>query len=184
MKGEVRVVTSNEHKFAELKDLSGHKVRLVRIDSPKLEIQADSLEEIVRYSAVTFFSLFRFPLIVEDSGLFIEALNGFPGPYTNYVKRTLDNEGILKLMNGIENRRAIFRSVIGYIDVERLELFKGEINGHIGDKAEGDKGFGFDPIFIPNGYNISFAQMDLKEKNLISHRSQAFREFLRFYEKI
>ncbi|MCG3107934.1 dITP/XTP pyrophosphatase [Metallosphaera sp. J1] len=184
MKGEIKVVTGNSYKFMEFQDLAKDKVILSKVDAPKLEIQADSLEEIVRYSAVTFYSLYRSPLIVEDSGLFVEALRGFPGPYTNYVKRTLDCEGILKLMEGLSDRKAYFRSVIAYIDGERLALFKGEVSGRIAETMRGDKGFGFDPIFIPDGYGVSFGEMELGEKNSISHRGRAFREFLKFYESI
>ncbi|AWR99542.1 XTP/dITP diphosphatase [Metallosphaera hakonensis] len=182
MKGEIKLVTGNSYKFKEFQELSKGRVKFVRVDSPKLEIQADNLEEIVRYSAVTFYSLFSGPLLVEDSGLFIKALNGFPGPYTSYVKRTLGCNGILKLMERIENREASFKSVIAYIDGDKLALFKGETEGTIALGVSGDKGFGFDPIFIPTGYTITFGEMELTEKNRISHRGKAFQEFLKFYE--
>ncbi len=184
MKGEIKLVTGNNYKFMEFRDLAKDKISLIKVDAPKIEIQADSLEEIVRYSAVIFFSLFKSPLIVEDSGLFVEALKGFPGPYTNYVKRTLDCEGILKLMEGESNRRAFFKSVIAYIDQERLALFKGEIFGKIAENVRGNKGFGFDPIFVPDGYGITFGEMELSEKNVISHRGRAFSNFLKYYESI
>ncbi|QKQ99791.1 XTP/dITP diphosphatase [Metallosphaera tengchongensis] len=184
MKEEIKIVTSNNYKYQEFLDLANNRIKLSRVDAPKLEIQADSIEEIVRYSAVTFYSLFRSPLIVEDSGLFIEELRGFPGPYTNYVKRTLDCMGILKLMENVENRNATFKSVIAYVDHDRLALFEGETEGTIALKMSGQEGFGFDPIFIPKGRNETFSEMVLHEKNLISHRGQAFRKFLKYYEEI
>lgn len=180
-KGELKVVTGNPHKFQEFQLIAGDKVKLYKIDYPKLEIQADTLGEIVRYSAVTLYSVFREPMILEDSGLFIAALKDFPGPYTNYVKRTLDCEGILKLMEGIGDRRATFKSVIAYVDREELRLFEGEVYGTISFERRGEGGFGFDPIFIPAGSSRTFAEMSIQEKSVISHRAIAMRKFLEFY---
>ncbi|AWR94550.1 XTP/dITP diphosphatase [Acidianus brierleyi] len=180
--GVIKVITSNKHKFDELDEMAKrNNVNLEWINAPKLEIQADSLEEIVRYSASIFYSIFKSPILVDDSGLFIEELNGFPGPYTNFVKRTLDNKGILKLLSGIKNRKAYFETALCYIDDKITKIFSGKVNGTIISDIRGTEGFGFDPIFVPNGSFKTFAEMKIEEKNTYSHRAAAFKKFLDFY---
>ena len=179
---EVSVVTSNEHKFIELSKIAEKfSIKLKWVKLPKFEIQSDSLEEIVRVSAVYAYNIIKQPLIMEDSGLFIEALNNFPGPYTNYVRRTLGLEGILKLMEGIENRRAYFMTSLCYVDDKIVKTFNGKVYGRISHSIRGDKGFGFDPIFIPEGEERTFAEMSTEEKNKYSHRAKAFEEFAKFF---
>ena len=179
---EIILVTSNEHKYMELNEIAkGYNISLRWVNIPKPEIQSDNLEEIVRFSAVILYNQLKSPLIVEDSGLFIEALNGFPGPYTNYVKRTIGLEGILKLMQGVKNRTAYFSTVMCYVSESELKIFEGRVYGKISDEIRGEGGFGFDPIFIPNGENRTFAEMSIEEKNKYSHRSSAFKKFIDYY---
>ncbi|BAK54252.1 XTP/dITP diphosphatase [Sulfurisphaera tokodaii] len=179
---EVNVITSNENKFKELDSIAKkYNIKLKWINLPKFEVQSDSLEEIVRSSAVIAFNMIRSPLIVEDSGLFIEALNNFPGPYTNYVRRTLGLKGILKLMEGIQNRKAYFMTALCYVDEEVIRVFTGKVVGKISESIRGDKGFGFDPIFIPDGDERTFGEMNIEEKNKYSHRGKAFEEFIKFF---
>ncbi len=160
---------------------SEYGVRLEMLRAQKIEIQADSLEQVSRYSALLLYETYNVPLIVDDSGLFIEELKGFPGPYTNYVKRTLDIDGVLRLMNGVKNRRAYFETIICYVDEAEIRTFSGRVYGSIADKASGEGGFGFDPIFIPDGSEKTFAEMTIEEKNKYSHRAKAFRKFLEYY---
>ena len=179
---EINVVTSNEHKFTELSTIAekfGIKLKWIKL--PKFEIQSDSLEEIVRVSTIYAYNMIKEPLIMEDSGLFIEALNNFPGPYTNYVRRTLGLEGILKLMEGVENRRAYFMTSLCYVDEKTVKVFNGKVYGKISHLIRGEKGFGFDPIFIPEGEERTFAEMETEEKNKYSHRARAFTEFAKFF---
>ncbi|RLE72114.1 MAG: non-canonical purine NTP pyrophosphatase, RdgB/HAM1 family, partial [Thermoprotei archaeon] len=117
------------------------------------------------------------PFFVEDAGLFVEALNGFPGPYSSYIYKTIGCEGILKLLEGVDNRKAYFLSVValrapGLGDV----VFKGKVNGIIANEMRGEKGFGFDPIFIPDGCEKTFAEMNIEEKSRYSHRGKALRK--------
>jgi len=179
---EISAVTSNEHKYIELSKVAerfGIKLKWVKL--PKFEIQSDSLEEIVRVSAVYAYNIIKQPLIMEDSGLFIEVLNNFPGPYTNYVRKTIGLEGILKLMEGVENRRAYFMTSLCYVDDKIVKIFNGKVYGRISNSIRGDKGFGFDPIFIPEGEERTFAEMNTEEKNKYSHRAKAFEEFAKFF---
>jgi XTP/dITP diphosphohydrolase len=129
------------------------------------------------------------PIIVEDAGLFIGALNGFPGPYAAYAYKTIGNRGLLRLMENVENRKAEFQSVVAYFDAEPKSpiCFKGEVAGEIvKEERRGDckSGFGFDPIFKPASCNKTFAEMSLTEKNKYSHRAKAFRNFAEWYKKL
>ena len=115
--------------------------------------------------------------MIEDDGLFINSLNGFPGPYSSFVFKTVGNEGILKLIRS--KRTATFQSVIAYCEKkDDVQLFKAEVNGKISQKLVGKK-WGYDPIFIPEGQTKTYAQ--LEEKNLISHRYLAIKKFANWY---
>ncbi len=176
---KIPIATKNVHKVEEANEvLREFNVKLVPVDVEKIEIQSDSLEDIARFAAVNAFKRFRKPILVEDSGLFIEALNGFPGPYSSYVYRTIGLDGILRLMKGISNRRAMFVCVVAFaLSENEVYIFKGIVRGTISEQIRGSKGFGFDPIFIPEGFNKTFGEMDRKEKTAISHRGKAFRAF-------
>ena len=142
----------------------------------KEEIQSSRLEEIALH-ALRRIDFHDAPFFVEDAGLFVEALNGFPGPYSSYVYKTIGCEGILKLLEGLDNRKAYFLSVValkapGLGDV----VFNGKVNGIIASEMRGEKGFGFDPIFIPDGCEKTFAEMSIEEKSRYSHRGKALRK--------
>ncbi len=175
---KVRFVTSNKHKFQEVKRmLSGiAEVIWVKLEYP--EVQASSLEEVATFSARWLKGKVEEPFFLEDSGLFIEALNGFPGPFSSYVFKTIGNEGILKLMQGITDRRATFKSVIALMDQE-LRLFVGSSPGEIAREIRGG-GWGFDPIFVPDGSNgLTFGELG-ERKDEFSHRGRSVRELLNY----
>jgi len=177
-------VTGNRHKFEEVGEIAaGHGLKLEMRDLPCKEIQADELEEIARQSAVDACSSLGKPCFVEDAGLFVHALRGFPGPYSSYVFRTIGNDGLLKLMASIGDRRAEFRSAVSYCEPgSKPSVFRGRVKGCIGFEARGSKGFGFDPIFSPDeGDGRTFAEMTITEKNELSHRAQAIKRFLKYY---
>ncbi|MCD6189401.1 MAG: XTP/dITP diphosphatase [Thermococcus sp.] len=176
-------VTSNKGKVEEVKKyLSPLGVEIVQRNIKYPEIQANTLEDVVAFGVSWLKEHIDEPFFIDDSGLFIESLKGFPGVYSAYVYKTLGNEGILKLMEGINDRRAYFKSVIGYYD-EELHVFTGVVHGKIIDEKRGSKGFGFDPIFMPEGYNKTFAEMETEEKNKISHRGLALKEFTRWLKE-
>lgn len=177
------LVSRNEGKIKELLQLaSTYGIDLIPLDVPKIEIQSDSLEDIALYSAMSAYLLIKKPLIVEDSGLFIKSLGMFPGTLSSYVYRTIGIAGILKLMEGINDREAYFKSVIALVNSEEKEikLFSGEVLGEISREPRGLGGFGFDPIFIPKGWNKTFAEMSIDEKNSVSHRAAAFKSLARW----
>jgi XTP/dITP diphosphohydrolase len=190
---KVKVVffaTGNIHKFDEARCILspyGLAVALLRVKGD--EMQSDSLKEIATEAAANAFKSTHLPIFVEDAGLFIKALNGFPGPYAAYAYKTIHNSGILRLMENVKDRQAKFQSVIAYVD-EALcepECFNGESNGEITQterRTAGKATFGFDPIFQPTGSSMSFAEMTIKEKNAFSHRAMALRKFAEWYKTV
>ncbi len=171
-------VTSNEGKFREVKEIAkSYGIEVEWLKRGYLEPQGNDLEEIARISAEILAKEVREKFFLEDSGLFIPALNGFPGPYSSYVFKTVGNEGILKLMEGVEDRRAYFLAVIAFWDGERVLTFKGRVDGRIAHEMRGERGFGFDPIFEYDGR--TFAEMG-EEKNEVSHRRRALEGFFKY----
>jgi len=182
--------TNNINKFNEARIVFaeyGIAVGMLRVKT--LEIQNDSLEEIAKASVVDAFAECNLPVIVEDAGMFVEGLNGFPGPYAAYVYRTIGNRGLLHLMENVENRKATFQSAVAYYsaDLESPTCFKGICVGRIAReqrKGSNESGFGFDPIFKPAGASRTFAEMTTVEKNGYSHRAKALRTFAECYRNV
>ncbi len=178
----LRFVTTNDGKWLEVSAiLSERGIAVERINAKVLEIQSDDLTEIAKAAAVDAYRSFGGDLFVEDAGLFVDALNGFPGPYSAYAFRTIGLSGLLKLMEGVSRRTATFRSAVAYVDREgKVSVFVGEVRGLIVTEPRGRGGFGFDPIFVPLGSERTFAEMDVDEKNRFSHRAKAVRELIRY----
>lgn len=181
--------TNNVNKFNEARRvLAEYEISVGMLRIKSLEIQSNNLEEIAEASVKDAFHKFGLPIIVEDAGLFIEGLNGFPGPYAAYVYKTIGNQGILRLMESIKSRKARFESAVAYFSskVKSPICFNGTVIGEIGtEERRGsiESGFGFDPIFRPNGEAKTFAEMNVEEKNQHSHRARAFRKFAEWYKK-
>lgn len=168
--------TRNPHKLAEARQfLSPHEV--VQLEVAKVELKSDRLEDIATFAAERIRESFDRPFFVEDSGLFVEALNGFPGPYSSGIFRQIGLEGLLKLMRGASNRTATFRSVIAFSMHEtEIELPTGEVRGSIAREPRGDRGFDYDPVFVTDeGDGRTYGEMSTEEKNAVSHRGRALR---------
>jgi XTP/dITP diphosphohydrolase len=172
------MATSNRHKYGEAREiLSELGVELDFLEAKKVEIQADDPEEIAEYSLRQIRDEGR-PVVVEDAGLFIDHYDGFPGPYSEYALRKIGLPGILKLMEGVKERGASFRSVVAYRHGNEVRCFKGVVRGSIAHSIRGTGGFGYDPIFVPvEGDGRTFGEMKEEEKNALSHRARAFRGF-------
>lgn len=180
-------VTSNIHKFNEARlVLAKHNIAPALLRVRNIEVQDDNIKNIAKAAALDAVKKCSLPIIVEDAGLFIETLNGFPGPYSSYVYKTIGNKGVLKLMKNLEKRDAYFQSVVAFCSPrEPPRCFHGKAEGMISLKAEGNSGFGFDPIFKPStNPNKTFAEMTVAEKNRSSHRAQALLKFARWYAPI
>jgi XTP/dITP diphosphohydrolase len=189
LKGKVVFfATNNVNKFNEARRiLTDYDIAVGMLRVKTAEIQSDSLNEIAQASVIDAFRRCHLPVIVEDAGLFIDALKGFPGPYAAYTYKTIGNAGLLKLMENVEDRKATFQSVIAYYDGQSASVcFEGEATGKITKeerRGNGKSGFGFDPIFQPAGSEKTFAEMTMEEKNCFSHRANAVRKFAEWYQK-
>jgi len=179
------LVTGNIHKFAEARVvLSEFGLSTVMLNVDAVEIQADSVERVAEASVMDAVRRCCLPVIVEDAGLFISALKGFPGPYSSYVFRTIGAEGVLKLMKNVNDRGAFFESAVAFSvpGWNSSKLFRGRTEGIIMDQMKGHGGFGYDPIFAPaGGGGKTFAEMSVDVKNRFSHRGKALRAFAEWY---
>ena len=179
---EIKIVSGNYNKFLEIKKLlEKYNIEAVWIEYEPQEIQSEYIEEVAVNKAIKSLEIIAPPLLVEDSALCIKALKGFPGPFSSYIFKKIGNDGILKLMLDIEDREAEFISVIALcINVRIIKIFTGKVKGLISKEKRGRFGFGYDPIFIPNGYNKTLAEMSIEDKNLISHRGKAVMKLVNY----
>lgn len=167
--------TSNINKFKEAQEILGFEITHLKFDYT--EIRAESVDEVARDAARAAHKRCKEPVFVEDTGLFIDSLKGFPGTYSGWVHKKIGVEGVLKLMEGVEERSAYFEAVIGYMkDKEHVNLFHGKCHGTISLEPRGKDGFGYDSIFIPDGEHQTFAE-SIELKNKLSHRYKALLEF-------
>jgi XTP/dITP diphosphohydrolase len=185
---DIIFATNNAHKIEEVQSLLGERYTIV---NPKqlgfdgdIPEEEPTLEGNALQKARFIHKMFNLPCFADDTGLEVKALNGAPGVYSaRYAGESKNSEdNIVKLLNELEdkdNREARFRCVVAYIDNSGTEhLFEGIVNGEILFEKQGIEGFGYDPVFSPEGFSISFAQMSLAEKNMISHRSRAVNKFV------
>jgi XTP/dITP diphosphohydrolase len=174
---EVWFATSNDHKFDEARlALRPFDVLLRRLHAKGGELQSDDIGVIARRAVAETYSRVRRPVFVEDTGLFVTSLRGFPGPYAAFVSRTIGPASLLTLMNRIGERDAEFVSVVAFCrEPGEAFLFTGRLKGRISREMRGMGGFGFDPIFVPEGHKRTLAEMSMEEKCRISHRSIALR---------
>ncbi len=177
-------VTSNIHKFQEARRvLSEYNIATAKLKVEAVEIQDDNLENIAKASVNDAVKNCGLPVFVEDAGLFVETLHGFPGPYSRFVYGTVGLEGILKLMKNVTNRSAYFMSVIAFDSPKGQPVcFVGKVKGKLSLQQRGTAGFGYDPVFVPlEGDGKTFAEMTTTEKNKYSHRAEALRKFAEWY---
>jgi XTP/dITP diphosphohydrolase len=172
--------TGNLHKLHEVQfTLKEYPLIIEQRPLKGIEIQSDDLGEVAITSVLGAVQRSGAPTFVEDTGLFVEALKGFPGVFTSYTYQTLGASGLLKLLDGETNRRAVFKSAVAYCAPHnRPVCFRGEVSGRISRQARGVHGFGFDAVFEPDpGGGQTFGEMGIDEKNRWSHRARAVRRF-------
>ncbi len=176
-------VTQNAHKYQEARrTLDPFGIRIRKLSSPKTEIQSVDLVDIAKFAAEKAAEKYNRTVVVEDSGLFVKALNGFPGPYSSYVHATIGVGGFVRLMNQKLRREAYFQaSLVVASPRDTSQEFSGRAYGTISHKSAGKQGFGFDPIFIPKGTRKTFAQGGSQFKDRYSHRAIAFRKLALWY---
>lgn len=172
---KIVMATSSKNKFKESKEIAeGFGISLVRGHVDINEIRG-TLAEIVEDKAIRSFELLEIPIICDDSGFFIDRFDGFPGPFSKFALEKIGNKGLLKLMHSIKERGAEFRCLAGFFDGHELIISNGVSKGTIVEKPRGTNGFGFDPIFVPEGHDKTFAE-DIKYKMEVSHRRKAFND--------
>lgn len=183
----------NKNKITELQALIGNSHELIGLDDLDLHDEIPetgvTLEENALIKANYVYSKFKIPCFADDTGLEVDGLNGEPGVYSaRYAGADADSEkNIDKLLNKLESinhREARFRTVIAYLDDSGAQYFVGTVDGAIIESRIGQDGFGYDPVFLPTGFDRTFAEMTMTEKNLISHRGKAVRKFVEFLSKL
>ena len=190
---ELVFATNNLHKLDELSRLAGDKFRLLSLkdvncfdDIPET---AETLEGNAAIKARYIWEKFGRNCFADDTGLEVDALNGQPGVYSaRYAGEVQDSEAnlvkVLREMIGKSNRTARFRTVICLIMDGKEYYFEGIVNGSLLSEHQGASGFGYDPIFVPDGFDQTFAEMDLDLKNKISHRGKATEKLLGFLKSL
>jgi XTP/dITP diphosphohydrolase len=183
--------THNLHKLEEVKTLLDSTVTVLSLNdinyTEEIEENETTLEGNALLKAKTIFNSMKVNCFADDSGLLVDVLNGEPGVYSaryaGIQKNDDDNMNkLLAKLNGVENRKAQFKTVLALILHGNEYLFEGVIHGVIAHEKKGTQGFGYDPIFIPDGYSKSFAELTSSEKSLISHRSIALRKLITFLQ--
>ena len=185
--------TNNKHKLQEVRDILGDRVEVLSLSDinchDDIPETADTLQGNAIMKAQYIYEKFGVDCFADDTGLEVEALNGEPGVYSaRYAGDGHDSEAnmnkLLQNLTGENNRRAQFRTVIALIIKGEENTFDGIVKGEITEEKRGDSGFGYDPIFIPEGFSKSFAQMKNEEKNSISHRFRATEKLNDYLKKI
>lgn len=184
--------TNNIHKLKEVQEVVGDSFQIESMRSLGIneDIPEDqqTLEGNALQKAQFLYDRTGESCFADDTGLEVDALNGAPGVYSaryaGEAKNSLDNMALLlKNMSGIQNRKARFRTVIALILDGKEYLFEGVVNGTIAEEPRGTAGFGYDPLFVPDGYSTTFAEMDSEAKNAISHRGRAVEKLAAFLLK-
>lgn len=184
--------TNNKHKLEEVKAILKNDFEIISLSeigyNEEIPETADTLEGNAALKAKFVYEKYQIDCFADDTGLEIEALNGRPGVYSaRYAGEPSNSKSnlikVLKEMEGQTNRNARFRTVICFIENGEYHYFEGIIKGKIAENPQGTHGFGYDPVFIPNGYNTSFAEMSLDIKNSISHRASAIRKFTNYLKQ-
>ncbi len=186
---ELIFATNNLHKLSEIQSLIGDNFTIKSLQqigcTEDIPETAPTLEGNALLKAQYVFNKYGKNCFADDTGLEIEALNGRPGVFSaRYATDGHDFEAnidkVLEELSGVENRKARFRTVVALIIDGSVYYFEGIVNGEIIAERKGTKGFGYDPVFLPDGYDLTFAEMPLAEKNKISHRARAVKQLIDF----
>lgn len=172
-------ITGNKNKFTEISTILPN-VKQLDIDLP--EIQDIDAKEIIKAKLLEAFKYQQAELIVEDTSLYLDCLNSLPGPLIKWFMKTVGNEGLFNMVEKLNNNKAEAKTIIGYIkNPDEIYYFEGSVKGRIVSPI-GKSGFGWDPIFQPEGFSKSFAELTQEEKNGISMRRIALNKLKKFIE--
>ena len=190
---EICFASNNQHKLDEVRSILGSDFRVLSLADinfhEELPETKNTFQGNAQQKAERLFNEIKIPCFADDSGLEVEALQGEPGVfsarYAGDQKNDTDNINLLlKNLKGISNRKAQFRTAIAYFDHEgNISFFEGIVKGNILETKRGESGFGYDPVFVPDGYEKTFAEMSATEKNNISHRAIAVNKMAKFLKE-
>lgn len=181
--------SGNSKKLKEIGEILGDLFDIKNFNDLPAPLEVEetelTLEGNARLKALAFYEATKIPCFADDTGLEVEALNGAPGVFSARYAGEENNADanmnkLLVALEGQNNRNARFRTVIAWFDGQEISYFEGIVNGKIAFEKTGTNGFGYDPIFIPEGENRSMAQLSAEEKNNISHRGRAVRKFAQY----
>ncbi|MFT7507342.1 MAG: non-canonical purine NTP pyrophosphatase (RdgB/HAM1 family) [Acidimicrobiales bacterium] len=175
---ELTFVTGNQKKVLEMGRILGIQLKHQAIELP--EIQSLDLEDVVTAKAKAAYEEIGTPVIVEDTSLTFHALGKLPGTFVKFFTEELQYEGMCQLLNSKEDRSATVRACIALYDGDEIQIFNGECTGSISETPREGPGFGFDCIFIPDGYTQTWSQLDNEIKDTMSHRGNAVRAFAEY----
>ena len=196
--------TNNQHKLQEIRDILGSDYEVVSLKEIGCDVDipetGNTLEENALQKAQYVYDHYHVSCFADDTGLEVEALDGAPGVHSARYAEGTDHDSeanmakLLRELDGKENRQARFRTVICYIEkqdvcpcgcasIKKIHQFEGIVNGHIATEKHGTEGFGYDPIFVPEGYDQSFAELGEEIKNGISHRARAVAKLVEYLKK-
>lgn len=173
----LRAITFITGNAAKAEQLGRHLDVLVNHQKIELhEIQSLDLKEVVEHKAKEAYKFVQKPVLVEDTALTFSALGKLPGPLIKWFLTELDNAGLSKLLNGYKDRSAKAEIIFGLYDGSTMLFFDGAMEGEIAAEPKGDKGFGWDPVFIPKGYSKTWGEMDIEEQKETSMRRIALKK--------
>ena len=196
--------TNNQHKLQEIRDILGSDYEVVSLKEIGCDVDipetGNTLEENALQKAQYIYDHYHISCFADDTGLEVEALDGAPGVHSARYAEGTDHDSeanmakLLRELDGKENRQARFRTVICYIEnqdvcscgctsIKKVHQFEGIVNGRIATEKHGTEGFGYDPIFVPEGYDQSFAELGEEIKNGISHRARAVAKLVEYLKK-
>jgi non-canonical purine NTP pyrophosphatase (RdgB/HAM1 family) len=165
---EMIFATGNANKAHEIESMLGLEVHQLMVDLP--EIQAVAVDEVISAKARAAYAVVGRAVLVEDTGLSVHAWKGLPGALVRWFLATVGNEGICRMVDNFDDRSATAVTCLGFFDGQDVHVFRGEMRGTIADDPRGTGGFGWDPIFIPEGWGKTFAEGTQDEKSAISMR--------------
>lgn len=175
-------ITGNPKKAEQLSIHLNYPVSHQKVDVA--EIQSLDLKEIVAHKAMEAYKKLNSPVLVEDVSLVFNSLGKLPGPLIKWFLTALDNDGLCRMLDGYNDRNALAEVCFGLYDGKELHLFDGKMEGKIAEKPRGEKGFGWDPIFIPNGSQKTWSEMAVEDQKYISMRRQALKKLESFLNNV
>jgi XTP/dITP diphosphohydrolase len=200
MSNKLVFATNNQHKLEEILAILGNSFEILSLRDiqcfDEIPEEQDTLEGNAIQKAEYIFNKYKLNCFADDTGLEVEALNSRPGVYSarysydelpdipKELRAEANMQKLLRELDGISNRKAAFRTVICLIENGKKRIFEGKVEGTIIIDPRGAKGFGYDPVFVPNGYTTTFAEMDMEEKNKISHRGLSIDKLCKYLKEL